>query len=192
MIRINRFLKNSMKKIFCFLILSVSCIGLYAGPVSIIPQPAELYVRQDCFHLNASTVYVVDFDNPKIEYALEFFNGVTDDLFGVSLSCAKEARRNVIHISRDEAIAEEGYVMEVGTKMIQITASSPAGVYYAFQSLRQMVPAEALGGYKVTDVEIQAVSIKDEPKFGYRGFLLDVGRHFFDVEEVKTFILRVE
>ena len=177
-----------MKKIFCFLILSVSCIGLYAGPVSIIPQPAELYVRQDCFHLNASTVYVVDFDNPKIEYALEFFNGVTDDLFGVSLSCAKAARRNVIHISRDEAIAEEGYVMEVGTKMIQITASSPAGVYYAFQSLRQMVPAEALGGYKVTDVEIQAVSIKDEPKFGYRGFLLDVGRHFFDVEEVKTFI----
>jgi hexosaminidase len=177
-----------MKRFIISCILSVSALSLSAAPVSIIPQPAEVAVGQGSFPLNASTVYVVDFDDPKVEYAIEFFNGVSKDLFGTGLSFAKSARRNAIYIRKDETIAEEGYILEVTPKMIEIAASSPSGVYYAFQSLRQMVPAEALGGYKIENVDIQAARIKDEPKMKYRGFLMDVGRHFFDVEEIKTFI----
>ena len=177
-----------MKRFIISCILSVSALILSAAPISIIPQPAEVAVGQGSFPLKASTVYVVDFDDPKVEYAIEFFNGVSKDLFGTGLSFAKSARRNAIYIRKDETIVEEGYILEVTPKMIEIAASSPSGVYYAFQSLRQMVPAEALGGYKIENVDIQSARIKDEPKMKYRGFLMDVGRHFFDVKEIKTFI----
>lgn len=74
-----------MKRIVCILILSALASTLSAAPVSIIPQPAEVVVKDGGFHLNASTVYVVEFDDPKVEYALEFFNGVAKDLFGTGL-----------------------------------------------------------------------------------------------------------
>ena len=67
-------------------------------------------------------------------------------------------------------------------------AGSGVAVFYAFQTLRQMTPVAMERGEKMTVAEIQNAVIKDEPRFAYRGAMLDVGRHLFTVEDIKTFI----
>lgn len=68
------------------------------------------------------------------------------------------------------------------------SGGSPAGVYYAFQTIRQLLPEPVLRGEKAGVVELPVVEIADQPYFAYRGGMLDVGRHFFSVDDVKEFI----
>lgn len=68
----------------------------------------------------------------------------------------------------------EGYQLDVTSKGIDLRAGSPDGLFYGIQTLRQLYA----GG------EVPCVSIRDNPRFGYRGLHLDVSRHFFSKEEV--------
>ena len=84
----------------------------------------------------------------------------------------------------DPSIANrEGYKMVVSTKSIEIRGASAADLFYGVQSLRQFLPAkEALSAV------IPCMKIADEPRFKWRGMHLDVGRHFFNKEEVMKYI----
>ena len=82
----------------------------------------------------------------------------------------------------------EAYVLSVRSDRIDLTGGSPAGVFYGFQTLRQMLPESALRGEKARAIDLPVVEIRDEPRIGYRALLLDVGRHFFGPEEVKSVI----
>lgn len=82
----------------------------------------------------------------------------------------------------------EGYALKVSADGIRIEASHCAGFFYAFQTLKKMLSANVMAGVKdasVTAYTLPYVEIQDEPRFAYRGFMLDVARHFFDVDEVK-------
>jgi hexosaminidase len=74
---------------------------------------------------------------------------------------------------------DEGYELVVGTDHVALSASTPAGLFHGTQTLRQLVTA---------DGTIPAVHVVDQPRFAYRGVMLDVARHFFDVTEVKRLI----
>jgi hexosaminidase len=95
-----------------------------------------------------------------------------------------------VRVASDSTIVAEGYRLVVTASGIDIAAPDEAGVFYAFQTLRQLLPAEIEALDPPTGVEwtVRAVAIEDAPRFGYRGMHLDVGRHFFDVEFVKRFI----
>ena len=82
----------------------------------------------------------------------------------------------------------EAYVLSVRSDRIDLTGGSPAGVFYGFQTLRQMLPESALRGEKARAIDLPVVEIRDEPRIGYRALLLDAGRHFFGPEEVKSVI----
>ena len=85
----------------------------------------------------------------------------------------------------------EGYKLLVKEDGVKIEAATSAGFYYAFQTLKKILPANVMAGVKdetVTTYALPLVNINDEPRFGYRGFMLDVARHFFTVEEVKRMI----
>ena len=74
---------------------------------------------------------------------------------------------------------------------MSVAASTPIGLYYAFQSVKKMLPANVMAGVKdasVTEYALPVVEIADEPRFGYRGFMLDVSRHFFTTDEVKRML----
>ena len=89
------------------------------------------------------------------------------------------------------ALDAEGYKLSVKEDGIKVEASTSAGFYYAFQTLKKILPANVMSGVKdeaVTAYALPYVNINDEPRFGYRGFMLDVARHFFTVEEVKRMI----
>ena len=85
----------------------------------------------------------------------------------------------------------EGYKLIVNADGVKVEAQTSAGFYYAFQTVKKILPANVMAGVKdeaVTEYALPLVSINDEPRFGYRGFMLDVSRHFFTVEEVKRML----
>ena len=77
----------------------------------------------------------------------------------------------------------EAYQLKVDANQVVISSPSEAGVFYGIQTLRKAVDVA-----EGSNVELPAVEIKDQPRFGYRGMMLDVGRHFFSMDEIKTYI----
>lgn len=88
-----------------------------------------------------------------------------------------------IKTSVSDKLPAEGYRLTVSKKGIEIVGGSEAGVFYAMQTLRKSLPVA-----EFESVELPAVVITDQPRFGYRGMMLDCARHFFSVSEVKEFI----
>lgn len=81
----------------------------------------------------------------------------------------------------------EGYVLQVTPAGVDISAGTTAGLFYGVQTLRQMLPLEAFKGGEWT-AELPVVTIKDQPRFRWRGAHLDVGRHFMPLEFIKKYI----
>jgi hexosaminidase len=78
---------------------------------------------------------------------------------------------------------DEAYRLEISPTRLTIGASAPAGLFAAVQTLRQHLPVQGIG-----DVTIPGGRIVDRPRFGYRGAMLDVARHFFTADEVKSYV----
>ena len=96
-----------------------------------------------------------------------------------------------ITISENAALAEEGYVMDITATGVTIEAATSDGAFYAMQSLMRLLPANVILGKKTETAQTYALPvarIEDEPRFSYRGFMLDVSRHFFTMDEVKKMI----
>jgi hexosaminidase len=90
---------------------------------------------------------------------------------------------NSISLEFKEGLSEEGYELEVKPTAMVIRASASAGIFYGIQSLKTLMPPAAWARDQKT-IQIPAVLVKDEPRFGYRAFMLDVGRNFQPKKEV--------
>ena len=90
----------------------------------------------------------------------------------------------------DVTLPAEGYSIVIGKKAAVVSASDYSGFFYAVQTIKQMLPVSIYG--KTQDLKgkwyLPCCEIKDSPRFGYRGLLLDCCRHFFSVEQVKKVI----
>jgi hypothetical protein len=91
---------------------------------------------------------------------------------------------------QDDAVAAEGYILDITPKSIKVTASTDAGRFYAMQTIKQLLPAEVYGpeGFAGKEWSLPCCRIVDEPKFAWRGMQLDCGRYFYSKEEVMKFI----
>lgn len=157
--------------------------------VTVIPQPVKMTVEKGHFNLKPSTAVILGFEDEKMECATDFLNEVAEPIFGTKLKVATgKTKKGAINITRDESLGEEAYRLEVGNKGINIEASTSHGVFYAFQTLRQLIPVEMLKSGNAKSVEIPAVAIEDKPHFWYRGVMFDICRHFFTVDQVKEVI----
>jgi hexosaminidase len=87
-------------------------------------------------------------------------------------------------------MADEGYSLVVSPDAVEIRAPRTTGVLYGTQSLLQLMPAEVFSPSRAARVEwsVPCLSIEDEPRFPWRGYMLDSGRHFFTPEEVKRLL----
>lgn len=83
----------------------------------------------------------------------------------------------------------ESYQLHIGPEFIHITATAPAGVFYGVQTLRQLLPASVeWRGARPHAIAVPAGRIVDRPRYAWRGAMLDVARHFFDVASVRRYI----
>jgi hexosaminidase len=89
----------------------------------------------------------------------------------------------------DAGLGDEGYELTVGVKSIKLIANKPAGLFMGLQTIRLLLPESIESDVKQEDPwEIATGTIRDQPVYPWRGVMLDVARHFFSVEEVKSFI----
>ena len=92
-------------------------------------------------------------------------------------------------LSLDAALASEAYTLEVAGGKVRISAAQPAGFFYALQTFKQLFPRSVMAGQPCTDIKtvwtVPDVRISDAPRFAWRGFMLDEGRHFYGKETIK-------
>lgn len=98
---------------------------------------------------------------------------------------AQKVKKDVIALEMiNDGIAPEGYRISVNDKKITISAADKAGLFYGIQTLRKSLPYDT----SADTISIPSAIVNDHPRMKYRGMLLDCGRHFFPVEDLKTFI----
>ncbi len=150
----------------------------------VIPMPLEVTVAEQAapFLLTNGTNVMYPEGNVKMQKNAEFLASYVKDLTGKVLNVAPGTEGKGIVLQVAEMANPEGYNLKVNADQVLISGSE-AGVFYGIQTLRKSIPA-AMGA----DISLPAVEIKDEPRFAYRGAMLDVARHFFSVAEVKRFI----
>ena len=182
-----------MKRIlFSILILSLAIVScnskkLQMGEVAIIPQPNEQIIGKGHFEFKKNTVVSVENEEQQkiANNFLNRFEFVAGWKPEVSIG-----KKGDIRFITDNDLEKEAYVLNVSENGIQIRANSNAGFFYAIQSLKQLMPINYYSKEKQMDIRwaIPVVKIKDSPAFQWRGYMLDVSRHFFDVEQVKKVI----
>lgn len=161
------------------------------GNVDIIPLPEKVVVGEDVFVLKPTTSVVLFFNPENIDYAVDFWRDVMKETLDVTTfnvidgSTVGSTKRNAVNIWEDKDMGDEQYRLEVRPHHIDIYASKANGVFYAFQTLRQMLPVEAFDSEEGRRIEIPVCTVEDKPYFAYRGFMFDMGRHIFGVQDLK-------
>ena len=162
---------------FAFVLLIVQSVSARAD-LSIIPQPKRIERGEGAFTLDKTTSIQAPVGRRAAEI-VRFFADNLKEQTGITLAKSGVGSRIVFRI--DKMIAgEEGYRIVVSNRRINVAARTDKGLFWAVQTLRQLIPTG-----KAEAVAIPAVTIEDEPEFSYRGHMLDVGRHFFPVEFIK-------
>lgn len=159
------------------------------GSVDIVPEPSDIRVGEGVFSLTRRTEIRLSDGDSSLARAAGFFGELAGKSLGRPLAVVRGGGQEsgTICVALGDLPAE-AYVLSVRSDRIDLTGGSPAGVFYGFQTLRQMLPESALRGEKARAIDLPVVEIRDEPRIGYRALLLDVGRHFFGPEEVKSVI----
>lgn len=158
--------------------------------VAIIPQPEKLTIKSGSFEINKSTQLKIESEHPDVQYVLNYLNDRFEKAAGFRLPLGS-SDENVLVFSLNENIQNrEGYHLDVDSRQIHISASQPAGLFYGVQTLLQLLPPEIYADkvQQKTEWIVPTIAIEDAPRFSYRGLHLDVARHFFNVEEVKSYI----
>ena len=183
-----------MKKVNFILLVALGFLlgGCAKEPnqaVNIIPQPQQLEVVDGGFSLTPKTVINVVKGADDLQPACTFLSKLVEKSLGSALEIKSgEVKKDAVNIIVDSSMKTDAYELIVTDKSVDVKGGSSKAVFYALQSLRQMMPVGIEKGEQMSKIRIQNVKIQDEPRFAYRGGMLDVCRHFFTVEEVKNYI----
>lgn len=178
-----------MKRIlFLFIcpLLAVACNKRVVADYNVIPQVQNLSVKDGDVYIFDSSRKLV-YDNQDSRRSLELFAQDLEELVGIRPSVAagtsEDAKGNVYFTLGLQDGRKEAYNINVSSDGILVQAVTPEGIYRATRTLLKSVGTE-----KTSSVEFPSSEVSDWPRFGYRGLMLDVSRHFSDVEMVKRTI----
>lgn len=182
---------NSLSKLalvltFCTGMIACSGGKAVKGDYGVVPLPQEVTLTNgNPFVLSPFTKIFYPEGNDKMKKNAEFLASYIKEITGYELATATGQPGKGISLVIDQSIQNpEGYQLTVSDNGIRIAGSTDAGVFYGIQTLRKSIPATAQG----MNVELPAATINDYPRFAYRGMMLDVSRHFFPVDSVKTYL----
>ena len=148
-----------------------------------LPQSITLSNSDNQFVLHSGTLISYTSGNEDMARNAQFLQTYLADQLGYTLRIEPGIASEGIVLKLNEGQASEGYTITVDADRVLVEATSPAGIFYGIQTIRKAVPVE-MGAV----VGFPAGVITDAPRFAYRGAHLDVCRHFFSVDSVKTYI----
>ena len=146
-------------------------------PIKIFPSPKSLIERNGIFDLRKAL---------QVEVPLDWKQTVDKGLAGLAKVQYDADKKNFI-VRLNSNLAEEAYNLSIKPDLIEIEASGRAGLFYALQSLQSLYDqAQSKSAKKVT--HLPCVEVMDEPRYAYRGFMLDIARNFRPKEVVLKYL----
>lgn len=180
-----------MKKLFFLLLFGAAALlDAQNTTLQLIPQPVEMQQSTGVFTLTKLTS--IGYDRPEGKAVAEMLVQKLNTATGFAFK-AQQGAKSVIQLNLnatpDARLGKEGYTLDVTPKGVTIAANQPAGLFYGMQTFLQLLPKE-IESKKAASAAwtAPAVKITDYPRFAWRGVMLDVSRHFFSKEDVKTYI----
>jgi hexosaminidase len=186
-----------MKKVVLFGICCLMTLGVFAqagkNGLSLIPEPVSVITKDGEFVLPKHILIQIgaQADEKLVSNFLRTKLAATGAIITVRNSFSTPATiKLVLSAKGDTTLGKEGYQLWVSKKGITIAANAANGLFYGLQTLFQLLPKEIESPTAVPGVSwtVPLVEIKDYPRFGWRGLMLDVSRHFFTKQEVEQYI----
>ncbi|HSN08734.1 MAG TPA: beta-N-acetylhexosaminidase, partial [Hanamia sp.] len=160
----------------------------------LIPEPVSVTSGTGNFLLKPNTnIHVItsNADAKRVgNYISEKLKRATGYNVPVVISSKKLANGINLSLIKDATLGDEGYHLNVTAGEISISANKPAGLFYGIQTLYQLFPKEINDSSVAKNVKwkVPVCRVTDYPRFGWRGMMLDVSRHFFTKKQVEEFI----
>jgi len=184
------FFNDRFRSLLLLLAVIILCNNVKAqtkqATYPIIPQPAELKAQQGHFVISNKTVLVVPATSTFYNETGFLRNLIQSYIGENALKFQHSAAANAIVLKQDASLKEEAYTLNITPKLITIGAKDGAGMFYAIETLRQLLPANVEDG-KGKTLTVPCVQIADQPAFGWRGMMLDVSRHFFSMQYLRKY-----
>ena len=185
-----------MKKplvLLCSFLICIISFSQGKKEIAIIPEPVNIVENTGEFLL-PQNISIDAGTQPELKQTIAFLQERLAVPTGYQVSTSNDASNATIHLvlnnTADNEIGNEGYRLSVTPKDITIKANQPAGLFYGVQTLVQLFPKEIEGKELMKNVTWSApcAEITDYPRFGWRGLMFDVARHFFSKEDVEKYI----
>lgn len=194
-----------MKKLIAYFLTTIICYYGHAQSVmdsaiiSVLPQPVSVSTQNGYYLLtpqaagisaDKNAADVADFLSCLLHHNYGYFlSGQSGKAFSSSVN-TKAGIELKINKIENTTIGDEGYTLKVTPEKIILSANKPKGLFYGIQTLMQLLPPKDNSDEHTQRIQfkIPCVDITDYPRFGYRGMMLDVSRHFFSKEFIKKYI----
>lgn len=168
-----------------FVILLFINLGFSQNEIALLPQPTSIQINKGNFNLTENTKILLT--NSEFKNEVRLFNQFLKTNYGFELQVITNSKSlvNTIEIQKNISTndAIDAYKLNISSSQIQISSIGNIGIFYAFQTLQQLLPIQ-----KSNIVTITSVEISDQPKYAWRGMHLDCVRHFFPTTFVKKYI----
>jgi hexosaminidase len=157
---------------------------------ALIPQPQSIQMGAGTFTITPQTQLALQTPVLAVRQIAQ------TNLPGLRINdLARPANNIVVRLANVPGLGREGYELAITPTGIRLTAPEPAGIFYGLQTLRQLLPPDReRAGFRFAAVlprattTLPACTIRDQPRFGWRGMMLDVSRSFFTIAYVKRYI----
>ncbi|WP_326722920.1 beta-N-acetylhexosaminidase [Streptomyces sp. NBC_00243] len=154
----------------------------------VVPAPASVDAGGSAYRITGDTRIRVD-GSGEARKVGEYLADVLRPSTGYRLPVTSSHGGGIQLRIGAKDLGAEGYRLDSGRSGITITAAKPAGLFHGVQTLRQLLPASVeKNSVQPGPWLVAGGTIEDSPRYGYRGAMLDVSRHFFTVDQVKRYI----
>ncbi|MDD4590006.1 MAG: beta-N-acetylhexosaminidase [Parabacteroides sp.] len=183
-----------MKKIntlITVIFLSSCLFSIEKTDIAIIPMPTTIVKGDGFFSFNQDTKIYLSSNMTGLKVSSKFLCELFGQSSGIELVETKiKPLKNYVGLIIDNNLDDNYYELSINNNRVVIRANSPQSIFWGIQSLRQILPAEIESPIPLcqTELKVPSVEITDFPQFNYRGLMLDVGRHFYPVDQIKKII----